>query len=123
VLLLHKPAAFSSCILTGSHILPPLLLLLLLLQVIAEHGPGLSLAAVDDMPYADAVVKEALRLAPPAGAMMRRTLVDLQVRLLCYCYNCYVTVTTVMLRQSSTEHYAWLHLQEPSCAGHWWTCK
>ncbi|WIA15673.1 hypothetical protein OEZ85_002299 [Tetradesmus obliquus] len=48
-------------------------------QVIAQHGPGLSLAAVDSMTYAEAVVKEALRLAPPAGAMMRRTLLDLQI--------------------------------------------
>ncbi|WIA35804.1 hypothetical protein OEZ86_004193 [Tetradesmus obliquus] len=48
-------------------------------QVVAQHGPGLSLAAVDSMAYAEAVVKEALRLAPPAGAMMRRTLLDLQI--------------------------------------------
>jgi cytochrome P450 len=52
----------------------------LVLQVIAEHGPGLSLAAVDAMVYAEGVIKEALRLAPPAGAMMRKTLVDMEVR-------------------------------------------
>jgi cytochrome P450 len=63
-----------------------------MLQVIAEHGPGLSLAAVDAMVYAEGVIKEALRLAPPAGAMMRKTLVDTEVSStpmpgLCLCHT------------------------------------
>jgi len=47
---------------------------------VAEYGTALSLHALDAMPYAEAVVKEALRLAPPAGAVLRQTLVDLEVR-------------------------------------------
>ncbi|KAF6266277.1 cytochrome P450 [Scenedesmus sp. NREL 46B-D3] len=48
-------------------------------QVIAEHGPALSLAAVDSMAYAEGLVSEALRLAPPAGALTRKTLVHLEI--------------------------------------------
>jgi hypothetical protein len=33
------------------------------------------------MPYADAVIKEVLRLLPPAGGMFRKTLKDLEVRI------------------------------------------
>eukprot|EP00775_Hariotina_reticulata_P012610 gene12610-12740_t len=48
-------------------------------QVIAQYGTTLSLRALDAMPYAEAVIKEALRLAPPAGAVLRKTLVDLEI--------------------------------------------
>lgn len=48
-------------------------------QVMAAHGPELSRAALEAMPYTEAVVKEVLRLLPPARAVFRRTTVDLEV--------------------------------------------
>jgi hypothetical protein len=67
----------------------------LLLQVIAKFGPELSINVLDSMPYADAVVREVLRVAPPSAQVMRQTLVDMEVRPLrflgfetyrvCYC--------------------------------------
>jgi cytochrome P450 len=32
------------------------------------------------MPYADAVVREVLRLAPPSAQVTRQTLIDMEVR-------------------------------------------
>ena len=37
------------------------------------------------MTYADAVTKEVLRITPPAGAIFRRTTVDLEVRNVSQC--------------------------------------
>jgi cytochrome P450 len=56
-----------------------LLLLLLLLQVVERHGEAITLAALEAMPYADAVIRETLRVAPPSAAVFRRALVDLEV--------------------------------------------
>ena len=42
----------------------------------AEHGPAIDGAAVKAMTYADAVVKEILRLHPIIGATFRRALHD-----------------------------------------------
>lgn len=52
---------------------------MVVVQVIAKHGTDLSIAALDAMPYADAVVKEVLRVAPPSAQVMRRTLYDMEV--------------------------------------------
>lgn len=49
-------------------------------QVVAQHGREVSLAALDAMPLAEAVTREALRLTPPSAAVFRRALVDLEVR-------------------------------------------
>ncbi|KAF8071285.1 cyp26b1 [Scenedesmus sp. PABB004] len=48
-------------------------------QVVAKFGPELSVASVEAMSYASAVVREALRVAPPATQIMRKTRVDLEV--------------------------------------------
>lgn len=48
-------------------------------QLIELHGPELTVSLLDDMNYAEAVVKEVLRVAPPSGLVMRRTLVDMEV--------------------------------------------
>lgn len=55
------------------------------MQVIAMHGPAISPAALDAMPYADAVIREALRIAPPAASVFRRTLVDMEVGVCATC--------------------------------------
>jgi cytochrome P450 len=54
--------------------------LLLLLQVVAKFGPELSINVLEAMPYADAVVREVLRVAPPSAQVTRQTLVDMEVR-------------------------------------------
>jgi cytochrome P450 len=46
----------------------------------AKFGPELSINVLDAMPYADAVVREVLRVAPPSAQVMRQTLVDMEVR-------------------------------------------
>jgi cytochrome P450 len=51
----------------------------LLPQVIAKFGPELSINVLDAMPYADAVVREVLRVAPPSAQVMRQTLIDMEV--------------------------------------------
>ncbi|WIA35635.1 hypothetical protein OEZ86_004050 [Tetradesmus obliquus] len=48
-------------------------------QVMQRHGEAMSLAALDAMPYADAVIRETLRVAPPSAAVFRMALVDLEV--------------------------------------------
>ncbi|WIA15434.1 hypothetical protein OEZ85_002083 [Tetradesmus obliquus] len=48
-------------------------------QVMQRHGEAMTLAALDAMPYADAVIRETLRVAPPSAAVFRRALVDLEV--------------------------------------------
>ncbi|KAF6266422.1 cytochrome P450 [Scenedesmus sp. NREL 46B-D3] len=48
-------------------------------QVIKRHGEAITLPALDAMPYADAVIRETLRIAPPSAAVFRRALVDLEV--------------------------------------------
>ena len=48
-------------------------------QVVAALGSGINVSALDAMPYAEAVAREALRLAPPATDITRLTLVDLEV--------------------------------------------
>jgi hypothetical protein len=55
------------------------LLLLLLLQLVAAHGPELTVGLLDEMHYAEAVIKEVLRVAPPSGTVLRRTLADMEV--------------------------------------------
>lgn len=50
------------------------------LQVMAVHGDVIDKHALEAMPYADAVAREALRITPPAPQLFRRTLVDMQVR-------------------------------------------
>jgi cytochrome P450 len=45
----------------------------------AAHGPDMSRAALEAMPYTEAVVKEVLRLLPPARGLFRKTTVDLEV--------------------------------------------
>lgn len=50
------------------------------LQVVARFGPELSVNVLDAMPYADAVVKEVLRVAPPSSQVTRQTLCDMEVR-------------------------------------------
>lgn len=56
----------------------------LLPQVIATHGPSLTPAALDAMSYADAVIREVLRITPPSASVFRKTMVDLEVRR-CHC--------------------------------------
>ncbi|KAK9842472.1 hypothetical protein WJX81_001619 [Elliptochloris bilobata] len=46
---------------------------------LAQHGPGLSGKALESMPYADAVIKEALRVHPIVASIFRRTLEDVVV--------------------------------------------
>lgn len=48
-------------------------------EVIAKYGPDLSINVLDAMPYADAVVREVLRVAPPSAQVTRQTLVDMEV--------------------------------------------
>jgi cytochrome P450 len=48
-------------------------------QVIKTHGSALNPTALEAMTYADAVIKEVLRLTPPAAVIFRRTTVDLEV--------------------------------------------
>lgn len=48
-------------------------------QLIAEYGPELSVNLLDRMVYAEVVIKEVLRLAPPSGLVMRRTTVDMEI--------------------------------------------
>jgi hypothetical protein len=51
-------------------------------QLIDEHGPELTVSSVlDAMPYCEAVVKEVLRVTPPSAQVMRRTVVDMEVRM------------------------------------------
>lgn len=45
-------------------------------KVIAEHGPAMNGASVKAMTYADAVLKETLRLHPIVGGTFRRALKD-----------------------------------------------
>lgn len=52
----------------------------LLVQVIATNGPSLTPAALDAMTYADAVIREVLRIAPPSASVFRKATVDLEVR-------------------------------------------
>jgi cytochrome P450 len=47
-----------------------------MLQVISEHGPAMDSATFKAMTYAEAVVKETLRLHPVVGAVFRRSLKD-----------------------------------------------
>lgn len=49
-------------------------------QVMSKFGSAISPAALDAMPYADAVIREALRIAPPSASVFRRTTVDMEVR-------------------------------------------
>lgn len=50
-------------------------------QLIGQFGPELTINVLDQMHYAEAVVKEVLRVAPPSGLVMRKTLVDMEVKL------------------------------------------
>ena len=45
-------------------------------QVVKEHGPAIDGNAVKAMAYADAVVKEVMRLHPIVGGVFRRALRD-----------------------------------------------
>jgi hypothetical protein len=49
------------------------------LQVMAQHGPGLTPSALDAMTYTDAVIKEVLRVTPPSASVFRKATVDLEV--------------------------------------------
>lgn len=49
-------------------------------QVIAKHGPSLTPAALEAMSYADAVIREVLRITPPSASVFRKATVDLEVR-------------------------------------------
>ncbi len=46
------------------------------MQVVAHHGDDITLAVLESMPYADAVIKEVMRLHPPIGCQFRRALKD-----------------------------------------------
>lgn len=48
-------------------------------QVVETMDVALTPAALEAMPYADAVIREVLRVAPPSASVFRRTLVDLEV--------------------------------------------
>lgn len=48
-------------------------------QVIAKHGPQITEAALTDMPYLGATLKENLRLHPVIQAVPRRALANLEV--------------------------------------------
>lgn len=48
------------------------------MQVIATHGTEITEAALADMPYLGATIKENSRLHPIVAAIPRRTLVDLE---------------------------------------------
>ncbi|KAF6251708.1 cytochrome P450 [Scenedesmus sp. NREL 46B-D3] len=48
-------------------------------EVMAKFGPELSINVLEAMPYADAVVREVLRVAPPSAQVMRQTLLDMEV--------------------------------------------
>lgn len=47
--------------------------------VMTQHGPAVSLEALEAMPYAGAVVKEVIRYRPPVPMVWRRALEDIEV--------------------------------------------
>ncbi|GBF92089.1 cytochrome P450 [Raphidocelis subcapitata] len=48
--------------------------------VIAAHGPAIGAAALEGMPVAEAVAREALRISPVVPAIFRRAVVDFELR-------------------------------------------
>lgn len=55
------------------------LCLFLFAQVIAQHGGDLTPAVLDSMTYADAVIREVLRVVPPSASVFRKATVDMEV--------------------------------------------
>lgn len=47
--------------------------------MIKKHGPALTPASLEAMTYADAVIKEVLRITPPTAAIFRKAVVDMEV--------------------------------------------
>lgn len=83
-----------------------LLHLLCHIQVIAAQGDVLNKRALEAMPYADAVAREALRITPPAPQLFRRTLVNMQVR---------CDYTSQFLLTNLVDDCAWSIAWQPSC--------
>jgi hypothetical protein len=48
-------------------------------QVIDRFGADLTPASLEAMPFADAVVREVLRVAPPSAAVFRKTTAHMEV--------------------------------------------
>ena len=48
-------------------------------QIVAEHSERLTLAAMKDMRYTEACVKEALRMIPIIGSVCQKLLQDVDV--------------------------------------------
>eukprot|EP00879_Flechtneria_rotunda_P021265 GHRR01022404.1.p1 GENE.GHRR01022404.1~~GHRR01022404.1.p1 ORF type:complete len:376 (+),score=150.75 GHRR01022404.1:280-1407(+) len=48
-------------------------------EIVAKYGPNFTRSVLDQMPYTDAVIKEALRFTPPATFAFRKTMVDMEI--------------------------------------------